>query len=495
MKTDFWVMQGDCRELARNGAENSVDAIICDPPYEIAFMNKPWDQRGVAFDPATWREMYRVLKPGGHVVAFGATRTYHRLATAIEDAGFEIRDGFAWLQAQGMPKGRNISKAIDKEAGAERRVISEGKPLKRMIPGADQVRTGSWIKDNGREYVPTETEPATEDAARWEGWNTALKPAWEPIVLGRKPIEKGLTIAGNVLKHGTGAINVAATAIGTEPLVNERATTIYSNKNPREDQPASETRGRWPANVIQSHADGCRLKGMKEVTGAAGYPGARGPSGYEGGLQGQATLVERRPKTEIVEHWDCVPGCPIAELDRQSGTSKSTARTGRRSGKKKDRLGEFVGQAQATMGHDDQGGASRFFFTAKASAKERNRGLDGWDKKEVHRYGSGIGEGNDPQAPALDENEHPTVKPVSIMRWLIRMIAPPGAIILDPFTGSGSTGIAVAVENSLIPIDPASQVAVFEPYTFIGFELNAEYARIAEARIRHAIANPEEWIY
>lgn len=182
------VYAGDCLDVLRTFGDASIDAIATDPPYELGFMGKHWDGTGIAYSVELWTECLRVLKPGGHLLSFGGSRTWHRMACAIEDAGFELRDSIAWLYGSGFPKSLDVSKAIDKAAGATREVVSEGAPVKRMIPGADQNRTGSWIKDNGREYVPQSTAPATEDAARWEGWGTALKPAHEPVVWAVKPL-------------------------------------------------------------------------------------------------------------------------------------------------------------------------------------------------------------------------------------------------------------------------------------------------------------------
>ncbi len=187
--------KGDCLDMMRAMEAESVDAVITDPPYGLpsgqnasgGFMGKEWDAGvpGVEF----WREALRVAKPGAHLCAFGGTRTYHRLACAIEDAGWEVRDclAYLWIQATGFPKSLDVSKALDAEAGAERETVAEGNPVRRMIPGADQDRTGSWIKDNGREFVPTETRPATDLAREWAGWGSALKPSFEPVILARNP--------------------------------------------------------------------------------------------------------------------------------------------------------------------------------------------------------------------------------------------------------------------------------------------------------------------
>ncbi|HTF70254.1 MAG TPA: DNA methyltransferase, partial [Edaphobacter sp.] len=166
------ILKGDVNERLRMLSDASIHAIVTDPPYELGFMGKTWDATGIAFTAEMWLEVWRVLKPGGHLLAFGGSRTYHRMAVAIEDAGFEIRDQIMWLYGSGFPKSLDVSKAIDKAAGAEREVVSAGKAMKRMIPGTDQDRTGSWIKDNGREFIPTVTAPSTDAAKQWQGWGT-----------------------------------------------------------------------------------------------------------------------------------------------------------------------------------------------------------------------------------------------------------------------------------------------------------------------------------
>lgn len=198
------IYHGDCREVLPTLEENSIDTVITDPPYGLSFMGNDWDHGvpGCEF----WKHVLRVCRPGAFLLAFGGTRTYHRLACAIEDAEWEIRDCMMWLYGSGFPKSMNISKAIDAKAGTVREIISQGKPVKRMIPGADQDETGSWIKNNGRTFVPTETIPSTDSAKLWNGWGTALKPAWEPIIVAMKPLDG--TFAQNAISHGVAGLNI-----------------------------------------------------------------------------------------------------------------------------------------------------------------------------------------------------------------------------------------------------------------------------------------------
>ena len=466
------VRQGDCIEQMRGFEADSIDAIVTDPPYALNFMGKAWDTAGVAFDPATWTEALRVLKPGGHLLAFGGTRTYHRLTCAIEDAGFEIRDSLAWFYGQGFPKSHNVGKAIDKAAGAEREIKASGRPVKRMIPGADQSATGSWIKDNGREFVPTVTAPATPEAQQWDGWGTALKPAIEPIVLARKPIAG--TVAANVIAHGTGALNIDACRIG-----------------PGESVPGggSGSAGRWPANVILSHAEECEWRGERAVASNAHWANST-ITGYGDGIgTGKAEYhgPGARPGTETVEDWDCVPGCPVRALDEQSGTLTSGANpTRRRSDKFRTAYGDFEGESECIPARGaDSGGASRFFYCAKTSSAERNAGLD--HLPIAGRTDDGYGSIQTPNGEARStprenwnprevRNPHPTVKPIELMRWLVRLVTPPGGTVLDPFCGSGSTGCA----------------AVLEDFDFVGIEREAEYVALAEARISHWAAQPKQ---
>lgn len=391
---------GDCREvLPRVLADASVDAIVTDPPYEYAFMGRRWDSTGVAFDVATWEACLRVLKPGGHLLAFGAPRTWHRLAVAIEDAGFEIRDSLQWVYGSGFPKNLDVSKAIDKAAGAARKVIGEGASFGSGSLGnrarvAQGYRPTELNPDGGTHPI---TAPATEDAARWSGWGTALKPGWEPIILARKPLAG--TVAANVLEHSTGALNIDGCRIGSadklvRPAVQRRDNDVYGKGLGAgvQDEPV----GRWPTNLVFSHSPEC---------------------------------VEDEP---------CAPDCPVAELDRQSGVTRDGVATNRnRSGVMPRAIyGQMNVPPPVDVGYGGSGGASRFFptfrYEGKAPSSER---------------------------PKLDDGTaHATVKPLDLIRWLARLITPPGGLILDPFGGSGTTAEAALIENFrsvLVELEPA----------------------------------------
>jgi DNA modification methylase len=341
------LLQGDCLEVMAGMDAGSVDAIVTDPPYGLSFMGKEWDH-GVPGIPF-WTEMLRILKPGGHLLSFGGSRTYHRMACAVEDAGFEIRDQIMWIYGSGFPKSKNVALGIDK---------GEGHPNRgKAIPTASKFQNGTTQHLKSNPVGPY--EPRSEEAMDWEGWGTALKPAHEPIVVARKPLIG--TVAKNVLEHGTGGINVDGCRV-------------------------SDKGGRWPANVIHD--------GSNEVLGL--LPDSVGNKGIHGTMKG----------------------------GRHGGQFAGGGKSG-------DREYNFVG-------YGDSGSAARFFYCAKANKKERGEG-----------------------------NSHPTVKPLALMRYLCRLVTPPGGTLLDPFMGSGTTVLAALEEG-------------FDP---VGIELEPEYLEIAKSRV------------
>jgi DNA modification methylase len=437
----YTVHIGNNLDILPTLADNSVDSIVTDPPYELGFMGKKWDSSGIAYSVELWRECLRVLKPGGHLLSFGGTRTWHRVAVGIEDAGFEVRDSIAWMYGSGFPKSLDVSKAIDKAAGAERKVLTETvedlfgerEEEKKGVSG----KTAIWAEGGMGNFDIT--APATPEAQQWEGWGTALKPAFEPIVVARKPLIG--TVAANVLEHGTGALNIDGSRIGIqegEKFSGGVATTHSEDwgqlchSNPewvakekerlKETIRKTETLGRWPANVI---LDEYSAEVLDEQT--ANLKGATS----------RTTHVDRGPFS-----------------------------TG---------VGELVPDAV----YGDSGGASRFFYVAKASKRDRNEGLDGLDERQSVGGGGGVGDylddvnsasGKFGSEKAPGKNFHPTVKPTQLMRYLVKLVTPPGGTVLDPFTGSGSTGKA----------------AILEGFRFIGCELTEDYIPIIEGRLKHA---------
>jgi site-specific DNA-methyltransferase (adenine-specific) len=428
------VLHGDCREQLRALADASVDGVVCDPPYELGFMGKAWDSTGIAYDPAVWQECYRVLKPGGHLIAFGGSRTYHRLACAVEDAGFQIRDQVLWLYGSGFPKSLDVSKAIDKAAGAEREVVGLSQKQRTSTPGAYNFGGRDIVNGSSRMGEAFAlTAPATDAARQWAGWGTALKPAHEPAVLARKPLIG--TVAENALAHGTGGINVDGCRVGTETIT---------------------TRGHKPAD---SFAGGCPA----DATGSHKWNGNDGH-----------TKTGRWPANLIHDGSEAVVGV-------FPDTGKSTGgRTVKRSG------GGNVGSGKSSEvewssddpGYGDSGSAARFFYCAKASRADRDYGLtdDTPEVSAAERVGRVEGSAgmNSPRAgagrTAAGRNHHPTVKPIALMRHLVRLVTPPGGLVLDPFTGSGSTGVA----------------AILEGFRFVGCEMQADYHAMACRRIAYA---------
>lgn len=409
------VTQGDSREVLKGYPDNHFDSVVTDPPYALVsitkrfgkagsapakgnaaytrasagFMGQQWDTGETAFDPEFWAEVMRVLKPGGHVAAFSGTRTYHRMACAIEDAGFEIRDQLAWTYGSGFPKSHDVSKGIDKAAGLTREVIRERYTAKRIKPGATVVAEGAYGKQD-ISFTATDTAPASEDSAKWQGWGTALKPAWEPICLGRKPM--GCTVAENVMAHGTGAINIADCRVGSEGGTSKAASkaatiSVGGYLNAKAGAPIDS--GRWPANIIHD---------------------------------GSAEVVALFPES-----------ASSASSDEPNFKNQVYGRG----------MGGTVSPGNQ---YSDAGSAARFFYTAKADASDR------------------IG------------SKHPTVKPVDLMQWLVRLITPPGGLVLEPFAGSGTTG----------------EAAFREGMRCVMIEREAGFVADIERRIGLLLAGPEE---
>lgn len=484
----FTLHLGDCLDALRQLPDASVDAVVTDPPYGLSFMGKKWDYDVPSVE--VWAECLRVLKPGGHLLAFAGTRTQHRMAVRIEDAGFEIRDMIAWVYGSGFPKSLDVSKAIDRRGGAsvawfgpwfrkwrdengiaqkqvaalfpsktgnitgcvanwelglnmptpeqfnlirdtfglpfasveeaERQVVGQqGGNLLAVAPGQDNDRSATTLNI---------TAPATDAARQWQGWGTALKPALEPITVARKPLAG--TVAESVLAHGTGALNIDGCRVGraaddvsgwSQSGSNASENRAMSGANyAREAKPDAD--GRWPANLIHD--------GSEEVL-------ALFPNTASGVMRG-GTMRRDQRETQSVAY------------------------------------GVFGGNAIKADTYGDAGSAARFFYCPKASKKDREEGLDGFAKKASGMVSNTSGQ----HLTRRDEgcempqraNNHPTVKPTDLMRYLCRLVTPPGGTVLDPFMGSGSTGKA----------------AILEGFRFIGCERDSDYLAIARARIAHA---------
>jgi len=384
----YQILLGNNLDILPTLEDNSVDSIVTDPPYELGFMGKKWDSSGIAYSVELWQQCLRVLKPGGHLLSFGGTRTYHRMAVAIEDAGFDIRDSIAWLYGSGFPKSLNL-------------------------------------KDD------------------WQGWGTALKPSFEPVVVARKPIKEN-TVAANVLAYRTGALNIDASRIkanGDNLEGGKKGGTdneIYSKGLGDSSGRSQALDGRWPANLILDEYTADLLDEQSGQTASKAANRGLQVSGQAGGLAG-------------------------SNPNYKDGTD-------------------------SVRGHNDSGGASRFFYVAKASKRDRNEGLEdlpekikpygGREIEDVPEEGDRPGSVNDKFTTQPAKNFHPTVKPTELMRYLVKLITPPGGIVLDPFTGSGSTGKA----------------AILEGFDFIGIELTEDYWPIIEGRLRHAEAKVAERI-
>lgn len=441
---------GDCLDVLAILPENSIDSCVTDPPYHLVsivkrfgsptakpvrvgdinatndlkaaharsaagFMGKQWDGGDIAQSVDLWRQVYRVLKPGAHLLAFGGDRTFHRMACAIEDAGFEIRGTIAWMFGSGFPKSHDVSKGIDRAAGAKRKIVGEivcgdveaAKQNGVTMAAADANKNNKAIFGYGIEQI---TEPSTDAARQWQGWGTALKPAMELICVARKPLSES-TIAANVLKWGTGAINIGSCRIETDRRpareVHAMRDDVEYNGNSlagRVDGSLQSSKaigttniGRWPANVIHD--------GSEEVVGM--FPDSK--AAYINQESATAKLAERKP------------------TQRRGVTSFDD------------------GKPCSTL-YVDQGSAARFFYTAKADADDR--------------LGS----------------KHPTVKPLDLMQYLVRLVTPKGGTVLDPFAGTGTTG----------------EAAWREGMNAVLIEREAEYQADIRRRMKLCLSGPDE---
>jgi DNA modification methylase len=585
MDNNMKILHGNNIELLKSIPDNSIDAVVTDPPYGLGkepnaeflmqdwiakgyhevkgsgFMGKEWD----AFvpQPIFWKEVFRVLKHGGHVVSFFGTRTYDWGVMAMRFAGFEVRDCLQWLYGSGFPKSHNISKAIDKLPKANDRLIefsellkSRRNDLKLTISEADDLicdgstmyhflegrnvngvfkiyppnkemyeklklkfQINGWddIVENNLELIGSEVgnfgfqqngerwleqreikKATTEQAKYWNGWGTALKPANEPIVLARKPLEKGLSIAENVLKYGTGGINIDGCRVGTEErsykgmsanIPSGAGTFRDDNWTPKDIE--VNVSGRFPANVILTHHPDCECVGTKKV-------GKGERKNHDDGEVSNANEGYKRPNKssythkdssvianygeETIEDWNCHEDCPIKILDEQSGVLKSGDMKGEYQAFGKNGIYGGIKTIQEQVSYGDKGGASRFFYVAKASQKERNKGLEDFEKKPLafsNQAKAELARGNTEFADETKmhnkvqfrANNHPTIKPIKLMQYLVRLVTPPNGVVLDPFMGSGTTGIACKLEG----------------FDFVGMEQDENYHKIAQARIENYV--------
>jgi site-specific DNA-methyltransferase (adenine-specific) len=420
------LLLGDCLDKLKELDDNSIDSIVSDPPYGLAFMGKKWDYDVPSQE--IWKECIRVLKPGGHLLSFAGSRTYHRMAVRIEDAGFEIRDQIMWIYGSGFPKSHNIGKSIDKKEGNEREVVGIKK-------NQGDIRGKNGLSGEiqaSRPYIDTEI---TKGNSEWEGWGTALKPAHEPIVMARKPLVG--TVANNVLEWGVGGINIDGCRIETDWKAERPESWFNSGKS-----------------ISGEPTYGGNLKTLTETTlGERLNEGGRFP----------ANIILDEEAGRI--------------LDEQSGLSKSTNAI------RKNNQAQHTGAENGatcygkynsvdTAGYDDKGGASRFFYCPKANKTDRNEGCDSLEDKGYSINQAHNSKTLEERYALKSKNNHPTVKPTDLMQYLIRLVTPKGGIVLDPFMGSGSTGKA----------------AIKEGMIFVGIEREDEYYQIAKQRIEWEVS-------
>ena len=558
----YKLIHGDSEKVLSKMDDNSVDSIITDPPYGLSFMGKKWDYDVPSVE--LWRQVFRVLKHGGHLLSFAGSRTYHRMAVNIEDAGFEIRDQIMWIYGSGFPKSMNIAKAIDKKNGYEGKTIG----TRKIDIG---MQSGSMHSGRSTEIVEEDVKELSPEAKKWDGWGTALKPAHEPIVVARKPLDG--TVVDNVLKHGTGGLNIEDSRVGDEDTRSPTSMTALgqnSGWNAHENKMvmAGSKNGRFPSNIIHDGSDEVVSEFPVTKSGKPGIKqgGNNGPAygkesrpagtqmggfGDEGSAarffkeinftkqEHESIVLARKPLDgtvvdNVLEHGTGglnIDGCRIGageEIIQGGGNGKANhggrfgaethgerpivqphnngrfpanlihdgsdevvslfpdSKSNTRSPTGKEILDPNKGWNNNSMidktqrGFKDEGSAARFFYCAKASKQERNKGFDIELNSNERPQGEAFGNGNSvtEHENQKDGNYHPTVKPVDLMKYLCRLVTPPNGIVLDPFMGSGTTGIAATVEG----------------FNFIGVEMSEEYLKIADTRISHWVDEKEELI-
>lgn len=498
------VLHGDSFDVLKTLPDNSVDAIVTDPPYGLGtiksvkkllkawmrgedgteavgkggFMGRSWD--ACVPPPHMWSEVLRVLKPGGHLLIFAGTRTQDLMGMSLRLAGAQPRNAIAWIYGNGMPKSVNIGKEIDRTLGAKRSKMKIPLDLVRntkSIQGGHGVEGGDrpWLqkaRETGYHEIDDSTA-ITPEAVQWQGYGSDLKPAYEPVLIFRKPISEK-TLAANILKWGTGGINIDASRIALSGEKNPSVSRYESVKagvwqqkgnhgwdhknrggNYGAQTAASMDLGRFPANVILEHHPDCEFVGTKEV--GSGDPTKRKKDKkyqdvHKGYQRLNASMYTHKKEGQLSNYgsqttdaYNCHPDCPVKALDEQSGCLKSgTLAPHHRRGENVNVYGKSNGAPPSKDFGGDAGGASRFFYIAKASTEERSLGLE-------------------------TPNDHPTLKPIELMRYLVRMVTPKGGVVLDPFCGSGSTGCACAIEGA----------------QFIGIERDEKFVEVSQKRIAY----------
>ena len=452
----YKILEGSMLDILPTLEENSFDSCITDPPYELNFMGKGWDRSGIAFKKETWQQVYRVLKPGAYLCAFGGSRTFHRIACAIEDAGFEIRDTIMWLYGSGFPKSFNVGKAVEglltlgtSNTTAQHKLngekLDKGNWGLCKLQKEQEYRDKDYDTEGEVNYRLGKLNPTTEEGKKWSGYGTCLKPAYEPIIVARKPIEK--SVAENVLKYGCGAINIDECRVGNETIKGGTAPDFkdvakkqkeisgvgclsFGQVENAERIELKDHEGRFPSNVILTYDE----TDFDEVCGGMPYTKSTGGSG-------------------------------------EASTTKCFSNV---------KCGSTINTGANLGGLGDEGSASRYFYCAKASKKDRDEGLDMFEEKQTT---DGCIRENSETARMYGANSiskkniHPTVKPIDLMQYLVRMFTPKGGAILEPFAGSGSTGKATMFENRERNAN----------YTITMIEITHEYIPIIKARCDYAI--------